>query len=632
MGSRMDQAGEVLIKLFAPPVVAAFIGLIALGLGSFIVRPLTGTNYPPFVESFAFGAILISLLTFFWGMFGWMTAYVKWSLGLVLILAGISGLLQGFPRWPVPQASFKNRTILVLSLLLAVGILMRIILNPLFPPLATDECSFWLPSVNAFLESGRMEFNPHISFDSHPQNAEMLYTWAITNAPLTTSHYLNFLAFAFTMLAVVRLGRIVYSLKIGWLAAIITASLLELQLLSGQAAPDLWLLFYIVAALLCTAEGVRDGNPGRIILAGILFGGAAGTGYTALIAIITLAISFTLVGLKKNLTLKLPKWSIYGAFFAFILLAAPWYVRNILWFHNPVFPFYSSVFLPGGGIFGEYGPECAIRTGWIFHTETAKYYFEKGELWPEILKLWPAWIGIPSGLWFWRSSLFVRISITWTILIWGFWMIFGEGILHFPYLMCLIPVNIIVLAHFFSRVYTTPPGSERGRFIRVMLWILLVGWIGIAGAGTSRFNPPLTSDREVRILSTFNSSYDLVTMANTSISENMSALGILCGDGRLYADFKLIGGSDTGWGNHRVISDNCTSAAELVGLMLNRYHTNYLIVNEERLHRIVNEQAHQRSSEMYWRINNLLRSDDFNNNFKEVARVGEGAVYIVRSD
>ncbi|MCK4719891.1 hypothetical protein KAU08_04490, partial [bacterium] len=70
----MDQAGEVLIKLFAPPVVAAFIGLIALGLGSFIVRPLTGTNHPPFVESFAIGALMISLLTFFWGMLGWMTA------------------------------------------------------------------------------------------------------------------------------------------------------------------------------------------------------------------------------------------------------------------------------------------------------------------------------------------------------------------------------------------------------------------------------------------------------------------------------------------------------------------------------------------------------------------------------
>lgn len=618
----MDQAGEVLFNLFAPPLVAACIGIIALGLGSWLTRPFTGTKRPPLVESFAIGTLVISLLTFFWGFLGWMGTYAKWSLGLVLVLVGITGLIQNSPKWSITTASFKNRTIIALSLLLAAGVIMRIILNPLFPPLANDECSLYIPSALQILESGRMEFNAETCHIGTPQNAVMLYLWSITAAPVTTSHYINFIAFIFLLLGIVRLGRVVYSQKIGWLAALITASLLELQLLAGQASPDIWLLFYIVTALLCLAEGAKDNNPGRMLLAGILIGGAAGNGYTAILAVVTLALSFLSIGKKDNISFKIPSWAIYTSITLFILIAAPGFVRNIIWYGNPVFPYYSWFFFPEAGVYSQYAMESAVKTSLLFQDKTAFHYFEQADLWWQILKLWPTWIAIPAGMWFWKSSVFARLSITWTVLVWGFWLIIGKGIMHFPFLIFLVPVNILMLAHLIGKVYSLPPGTERGRFFRIIFWILLIGWIGIAGAGTARLNPPLTRDMEVQTLRRFHGSYDLISAANNTISENLNAIGILCEDGRLYAEFTLIGGGKVGWGNHRVLVENVTSAEELADKMMERYNANYLIVDWTRLN--------QQQGEEFQRIKYILQDRDFPEYFKEVVRVGQGVVYVVR--
>jgi hypothetical protein len=214
------------------------------------------------------------------------------------------------------------------------------------------------------------------------------------------------------------------------------------------------------------------------------------------------------------------------------------------------------------------------------------------------------------------------MTITWTVLVWGFWLIFGEGIMHFPFLIFLIPANILVLAHLIGKVYSLPPGNERGRFFRIVFWILLVGWIGIGGAGTSKLNPPLTRDHEVQTLRIFHGSYDLISIANNTIPENLRAIGILCEDGRLYANFTLIGGGDAGWGNHRAIVENCTCAKDLAEKMMDRYNANYLIVDGERLSR--------EHSDTFEKIKFILNADDFPEYFREVARVGQGVVYVVR--
>ncbi len=619
----MGQVGEVLVNLFTPLLVAGAIGFVALGIGSFLVRLFVGGERAFLVESFAFGTLAISLLTLMWGIFGWLGVYARLSLALPLILLGIAGWLQARPGWPLNPASFKNRTILILSLLLAVGVLLRIVLSPLYPAVGLDECRTHLPAVFAILDSGYITYHPDIAFSGFPQGAEMLYVWAVAYSPLTAAHYVNFLAYFFCILALIRLGRTVFSIKTGWLAALIMASMGALQIPGGDASPNIWVLFFILAAVLVLTEGMRDGSPGRVLLAGIFLGAAAGVSYTGLLASLTLAISLFAIGRKSTGIKPIPGWIFILTVILVCIAAAPWYIRNAVWFNNPVFPFYESVFPPGGGIYGIYGPESAVRIGWMHGTETAVGYFQHGELWPVILSMWSTWIVIPAGIWFWRESPFIRVAITWTVLVWAFWMIGGGGIIHFPYYIYLIPVNVLVLAHLLGVVYSLPPGDKRGRFFRIVLWTILIGWIGIAGARTSQLIPPLTSTQIERTLGRVHGSYELIMAANESIAEDRVAVGILCEDGRLYADFILLGGGDVGWARHRIISDSCTSPEELAVLLREHYGANYLIVHEERLT--------DKKTDEFLRINRLLRSPEFSSLFREVARVGRGAVYYVES-
>jgi len=619
----MSQLGEVIVNLTSPILIAAFIAAVALGFGAFLIGPVfrQESSRVPLVESFAVGTIVISLLTFLWAELAWMGSSARWSLGALVILLGIIGWIQYRPRWELNPASFRNRTILILSLVLAVGVLLRIILSPLAPPTGLDECRTHLPLALKINELGRMVYHPEVVFGSFPQNTEMLYVWGIYNAPLTVAHYLNFIAYLFSLLAIVRLGRVVFSVKTGWLAALLLGSMGMLQFMAGTATPDIWIVFYMLAVVLSLAEGIKESSHGRVLLAGVILGGAAGVSYMSLIAALGLAIAFTTVGRKLPGTNPLPAWTFPCAVLLFLLFAMPWYVRNVYWFLNPVFPFYSSTFPPGGGLYGVFGPESALNTGWLMHGETAGAYFQRGELWLHILAMWSTWIAIPAGLWFWRSSPFVRVAITWTLLTWAFWMVVGDGVLYFPYYVYLVPVNLLILAHFLGLAYSLPSGDHRGRFFRMILWIILIGWIGISGARAAQINPPLTHDGRVNILSRLHGSYDLIVAANQAIADDRKAVGILCEDGRLYANFQLLGGGDVGWANHRVISDSCTSPETLATLLHERYQADYLIVHEERLR--------EHGGAVFTQIESVIRSSEFSEYFREVARVGQGVVYHV---
>jgi len=617
----MPAAVEVLYNLFAPIVVAALFSTVAVGVGALILNPFLPKDPPPLVESFALGTLAISLVTLLWGMMGWMGIYGRLTVALPFILLGIAGWITARPVWALNPVSFKNRTVLVLSILLAVGVLLRIFLGPLYPPVEMNECRTHLPLAQALLAEGIDTFHPEITFSTFPQNAEMLYAWAIAWAPLSTSHYINFIAFIFSLLALVRLGRAVYSLKTGWLAALIMGAMGILQTYGSTASPGMWTLFYILCAALVVTEGTQERSVIKIILGGIFLGAAAGTGYMGLLAALTLTLSLFALGRIKGVTTVIPRWSVFVSFILFILIALPWYARNMYWFANPVFPFYETNIPPGGGIHGVFGAEAAMKLSWMHVNETAGVLFRDNLLWPWIVKMmWSVWIGIPAGIFFLRSSPFTRIAVTWTLLVWAFWMIPGDGIMHLPYFLFLVPFNILILANLLGEVYSMPAGDHRGRFFRIVLWVMLVGWVGIGGAPTSQLIPPLTSGQMDSSLKRVHGSYELIMVANDVIAEDRNAVGILCEDGRVYADFKMLGG-DVGLANLRLLSDSSTSAEVFARLIHERYDADYLIVHENRL-----KESHSPAINS---IRHLLGTAEFSHLFHEAARVGQGVVYIV---
>jgi hypothetical protein len=619
----MQRIGEILSNLVVPPLTAAIIACVALGVGALIAKFFFDRKRPPFVESFGIGCLAVSLLTLLWGSLGWLGPSSRWSLALPLMLVAAVGWIQARPVSPLNIASFRNRTVLVLMLLLVVGVIFRLVLFPLYPPSGWDDSAFHLPLAKEILKTGRTAYFPEMLYGSIPQNAQMLYVWAIAYSPLPSAHYVHFLAYLFSLLALVRLGRAAFSIKTGWLAALFMGIMGNIQWLSCHAYVDLWVVFYFLATILVGVEAVKEGAPRKALLAGVLLGAAAGVKYTSLVGGLTLAVSLlALAGFRMPGVKRIPFKYVLGAVGLATAVALPWYVRNIVWFHNPFYPFACGLFPPGGGMYGQYGPEGAIDARWMLKQVSITHFYEQGTLWRNLLVQWTMWGVIPAGALFWRSSRFMRVIVSWAVLTLGYFLILAGGVMEDRYYLFLAPMTALTLAHAARFIYTLPPGDERGRFFRVLCWVLLVAFVGLGGVKVNWPFPPLTSQGQERVLSERVASYDLIVAANEVIPEGEVAVGIACDDGRLFADFKLLGGTDVGWANHRLIADSCTSASALARLLRERYDASYLIVNEKRLRDPVRPPL--------VRVNLPQDDPEFRELFHVVAQTGSGVVYHVR--
>jgi hypothetical protein len=78
---------------------------------------------------------------------------------------------------------------------------------------------------------------------------------------------------------------------------------------------------------------VREGDEGALVLAGLFAGAAAGMKYLGLIAVLALAVAAA-IALHRRLTLA----RVLAFAIPAILVALPWYVKNVILTGNPVYP------------------------------------------------------------------------------------------------------------------------------------------------------------------------------------------------------------------------------------------------------------------------------------------------------
>jgi hypothetical protein len=411
--------------------------------------------------------------------------------------------------------------------------------------------------------------------------------------------------------------------KVGWLAALIMGCLWTVQFHSVHCYVDIWVLFYFLASVLMACEALKYGSSRKVLLAGIFLGAAMGVKYTAIFGAITMYASLIAMGGSKSPDIKaVPRWSINTAAILALLVASPWYIRNIIWFQNPVFPFFGDIFRAGGGTFGMFSAELAARQGTMLNAYASGVMPSGGPPWVDFARQWFMWIGVPAGFWIWFRSPFARVAVTWTILTWILRMLGTEGNVFHAYYFYLSPVNILLIANLAAHLYTLPPGNRLGRFVRIVVWLLLIVWIGAFGAVGEVPVPQLASWQQERILSERNGSYNLITEANIRIASDRTAIGILCEDGRLYANFRLIGGSDTGYANHRVIARSCGSPQDLARLIRVQYGADYLIVHRERLEKP--------ESAALGPFLQLMSDPGFAELFQLEGRIGSGEIYFLR--
>ena len=338
------------------------------GYGAAVLRLVDRGKAPSSLRvpaALALGMGTLAYLILGAGLLGFLTRPVLAGLVLVgWVLAGVAARAAGEIQLqlpPLPPAHDRARWLALgiggYLVVLAGLTLLSALRNP--DGLDWDSLSYHLAAPKIYLQDGRISFIPYDSHTDFPFTLEMLYTLGLAFGGAGAAKLFHWAAGWLTVLS---LGLWTSRLELsgsrlpawaGPLAAAIFGSMPVVLWEMGTAYVDLGtaLFQFLALAVLIDSIALREGRPevrlGGAALAGILSGFALGTKYTAL-------LQFGLLGLGLVWVVVRSRPAVRGAALQAIVLfgaigigvASPWYIKNWLWVHNPVYPFFYSLF-PG---------------------------------------------------------------------------------------------------------------------------------------------------------------------------------------------------------------------------------------------------------------------------------------------
>ncbi len=337
--------------------VAALIGISGLGAGSWLLQKLRLDGISPgdrIVLGAGLGLGMLGLLAFGLGLLGITSRWL--FLGSLIVLTACV-------RREIVTATRAIRSLKKpgAGITLYVGFtLLLALLAALMPPTDWDGLFYHLPGPAWALSAARIvppqADVPHLSF---PGLMESLFMLAMV---LRSDVVAKLLHWSFAML----LGGLVYRVanrhlgaRLGWGAAIALYATPMVAVLAGWAYNDLALAYFQVAALYAVLNGFERRDTRWFGVAGGLAGLAMGLKYTAFICPVTLVILIAWERRKRPFRQAWTRMALFSA--VAIVVASPWYLRNLTFTGNPVYPFAYGVF--GGRGWSQWHADWYAQAG-----------------------------------------------------------------------------------------------------------------------------------------------------------------------------------------------------------------------------------------------------------------------------
>ncbi|MBI3914006.1 MAG: glycosyltransferase family 39 protein [Chloroflexi bacterium] len=296
------------------------------------------------VYSCGIGLGLISFSTLALGLAGLLNSLLFWLLLLVvafLLRCDIRLCVQDFHAVRFSLASRFEKFLAGFSVLvLGIGFLFA-----LTPPVAWDEQVHHLVQAKAAIELGRIASPPDILYFSFPSLGEMLFLAAMMLKGDIAAQLIHFGYLLLLLGALFSFASRRFNSSVAWLAVAVLVSVPSFLLVSTRAYVDVALAFYAFAAFSAMIIARESNNWRWYAFTGVFAGMAMGVKYTG--AIVPLAIFLLLLR-----PFNFRRLAIYGV--AGMLVAIPWYLRNLVFTGNPVYPFFF------GGIYWD-----AFRANWF---------------------------------------------------------------------------------------------------------------------------------------------------------------------------------------------------------------------------------------------------------------------------
>jgi len=338
------------------------------------------------------------------------------------------------------------------------------------------------------------------------------------------------------------------------------------------------------------------------------------------------------------------------------IIASPWYIRNIVLFGNPFFPFYEGIFGHLGiGTLNGIRDQLAVN-----HAEMLVYFKYEPTLWNLVKFPWDLtfhnnypWIaGDKSGLAgpfflaFTPAMFFVRrwrrvatLMIIYILLFYTYWLVI-EKILHIRYMLGVYPLQVLLGAWGMIDVFRLEKFSQKNK--THLAWVVLLVLLAFGffyrttiftetsgttiaftdGARQKAINTQIPGVYLINEVINLQISLGKEKVAKGEVSpsslvftDNTIIYGLSCENRRFYVDCKLIGGL-FGYANHFDFMKHATSGDELYKY-LDSLGCDFLLVNESRA-----------IKQSQYAIDIELPTDDtFSRRFEEITRHGYFVLY-----
>lgn len=300
---------------------------------------------------FAIGAGTIGLVVLLSGLAGVLNSAVAWALigvGLIGVAVPIVRALKSKQKLAIPVSAASWAWLLcapaVAVLLVAPSVLPGVLWGD--EPHGYDVVEYHLQIPREWHDAGRITRLPHNVFSNFPLGMEMHYLLAMhlrggAYGGMYLAQYMHAVCAAFTAIAVYGLlGGRAKPQAVG--AAVLTLATPWTAIVGTVAYNEAALMLFGVLCIGWIWKITTDAPESRLrftVIAALMGGFACGVKLTAIPMIVFPALIGIFIALRKLAALK------FAVLFLIIsaVVASPWWIRNIAWTGNPVFPEATSI-------------------------------------------------------------------------------------------------------------------------------------------------------------------------------------------------------------------------------------------------------------------------------------------------
>lgn len=324
-----------------------FIGVVALLAFGFGRKLCPAVSYDSLWEEISF-CTAIGLAAIAYVVLGLALLHLLYRGVALACLVAIAGYVsrdlldQGWRAYRAWQ-SFAHKRLSITAAAALVLLCVPILVMPLYPPTTWDALMYHLPIAKLDVQRHALAFSPYIRYPAFPETTEMLFTLALLLFDDVSAQLVHFVFMLLLAMSLLAWGKRVYNLTAGaWAAALWLSN--PFVLYFGSAAYiDMAVALYVCLGAYAFSNWTQTRRPGWILISGIVFGVAAASKYSALAPLCAFGLVLLYLTVKHKRVRPLALF--VGAV---ALIAAPWYIRNVYYTRNPVWPYFGSLFGYGG--------------------------------------------------------------------------------------------------------------------------------------------------------------------------------------------------------------------------------------------------------------------------------------------